>query len=110
MCYPNQLIYRKGKWLVLVVIDTKKPADIEAQLLGLLQNLSIAGLEKGMVTKPDGSVGDVSVDEFLNAMAAVRRLPGPALVSAVADSNIWTAIGPLKVRLVVESAPEIPSK
>ena len=63
-----------------------------------------------MVTKADGSVGDVSVDEFLNAMAAVRRLPGPALVSAVADSNIWTAIGPLKVRLLVESAPESPAK
>ena len=110
MCFPNQLIYRKGEIVSSIVINTKNPADIEAQLLGLLQNLSIAGLEKGMVTKADGSVGDVSVDEFLNAMAAVRRLPGPALVSAVADSNIWTAIGPLKVRLLVESAPESPAK
>lgn len=105
MYYPNQLIYRKGEVVSSTVVTTKNPADIEAALLGLLQNLSITGLEKGMVTKADGSVGDVSVDEFLNAMAAVRRLSGPALVSAVADTNIWTAVGPLKVRLVVEPAP-----
>lgn len=106
MCFPNELIYRKGEVVSSIVVSTKNPADIEAALLGLLQNLSIAGLEKGMVTKADGSVGDVSVDEFLNAMAAIRRLPGPALVSAVADTNIWTAIGPLKVRLLVEPTPD----
>ncbi|NMB11496.1 MAG: DUF3084 domain-containing protein [Firmicutes bacterium] len=106
MCFPNELIYRKGEIVSSVVVSTKNPADIEAELLGLLQNLSITGLEKGMVTKADGSVGDVSVDEFLNAMAAIRRLPGPALVSAVADTNIWTAIGPLKVRLLVEPVPD----
>lgn len=105
MYFPNQLIYRKGDVVSSTIITAKNPAEIEAGLLGLLQNLSITGLEKGMVTKADGSVGDVSVDEFLNAMAEVRRLSGPALVSAVADTNIWTAIGPLKVRLLVEPAP-----
>jgi uncharacterized protein (DUF3084 family) len=110
MCFPNELIYRKGEVVSSIIVTTKNPADIESALLGLLQNLSIKGLEQGMVTKADGSVGDVSVDEFLNAMAAIRRLPGPALVSAVADTNIWTAIGPLKVRLLVEPAPENPSE
>ena len=103
--YPNQLIYAKDEVVSSIIVATKNPSEIEMALLELLQNLSITGLEKGMVTKPDGSVGDVSVDEFLNAMAAVRQMRGPALVSAVADTNIWTAIGPLKVRLTVEPAP-----
>jgi len=102
--YPNQLIYAKDEVVSSIIVATKNPSEIEMALLELLQNLSITGLEKGMVTKPDGSVGDVSVDEFLNAMAAVRQMRGPALVSAVADTNIWTAIGPLKVRLTVEPA------
>ena len=63
-----------------------------------------------MITMADGAVGDVSVDDFLNAMAEVRRLSGPVVVSAVADINIWTAIGPLKVRLTVEPAANEPAK
>ena len=104
MPYPNQLIYRKDEVVSSTIITTKNPPDIEVALLELLQNVSITGLDQGMVTKFDGSVGDVSVDEFLNAMAAVRNLRGPVQVSAVADTNIWTAIGPLKVRLVAEPA------
>ena len=52
MCFPNQLIYRKGEVVSSIVINTKNPADIEAQLLGLLQNLSIAGLEKVWSLRP----------------------------------------------------------
>lgn len=102
---PNRLIYHKGDVVSSVIITTKEPNKIEAELLNLLQKVSNLGIEKGMVTKADGSVGDVSVDEFLNAMGEVRRIQGPARVSAVADANIWTAIGPLEIRLKVEPAP-----
>jgi len=108
--FPNQLIYRKGDVVSSTVVTTKLPAEIEAALLELLQDVSAAGIEQGMITKADGSVGDVSVDDFLNAMAEVRRLRGPVVVNAVADINIWTAIGPLKVRLTVEPAPDEPAE
>ncbi|NLK08382.1 MAG: DUF3084 domain-containing protein [Firmicutes bacterium] len=104
--YPNKLIYRKDEVVGSITIETKNPSDIERALLGLLQTVSITGLNYGMVTKMDGSVGDVSVDEFLNAIAAVRSHQGSVKVSAVAEHNIWTAIGPLKVKLVTEPESE----
>ncbi len=104
--FPNRLLYRKGDVVSSTIVTSKLPADIESALLELLQEVSVIGIEQGMITKADGSVGDVSVDDFLNAMAEVRRMRGPVKVNAVADNNIWTAVGPLKVRLTVEPAPD----
>jgi len=112
--FRNLLVFRKGEMLAETVIDGRLS---EPALMGSLVHLLRDGVgtkarDKNVMPRLSpgtanlfGStgekVGEMTYEELFRVIERLRRVEGPARVTAVAAEDTWT-IGPLKVDLRVE--------
>lgn len=101
--FPEALIYEKGEVIGERVLDGGR-RDQETQIFGLLDEVNRDAISKGMVTSPQGDVGRLSGEEFVEALLDLRRISGRARLSVVAEKDTWNTQGPLEIRLQVEAA------
>lgn len=101
--FPEAMIYREGEVIAERVLHGGR-RDQEAQILGLLDEVKRHAVAKGMVTSPEGDVGRLGGEEFVEALLKLRRINGEARIAVVAAKDSWNTRGPLEIRLEVEPA------
>ncbi|NLN28670.1 MAG: hypothetical protein GX161_10650, partial [Firmicutes bacterium] len=69
----------------------------------LLQRVNEHVLAQGMITDADGAVGEVPSEAFVEAVVALRRLDEQAVGRVVADDDMWSTEGHLRVHLDVNA-------
>ena len=112
--FRNLLVFRRGEMLAETVMDGQlsEPA-LMASLVHLLRDeVGAKARDKNVMPRLSpgaanlfGSsgekVGEMTYDELFSVIGKLRRVGGPARVTAVAADDTWT-IGPLKVDLRVD--------
>jgi len=101
--FPKAKIFSKGEVIASRVLDGGR-SNQEGQLLSLLDEVNRIALAKGMISTPDGLVGRLAGEAFVEALLEIRRLGGPARVAAVAAGDVWNTSGPLEIELSVSPA------
>lgn len=101
--FPEALIYREGEVIGERLLEGGR-RDQETQILGLLDEINRDAIAKGMLTSPQGDVGRLAGEEFVEALLKLRRITGTARLSVVAAKDTWNTQGPLEIRLEVEVA------
>lgn len=101
--FPETLIYREGEVIAERVLQGGR-RDQESQILGLLDEVNRNAIAKGMLTSPQGDVGRLGGEEFVEALLQLRRINGSARISVVAAKDTWNTQSPLEIRLEVEPA------
>lgn len=99
---PETVIYRAGEVIGERLLQGGRPHQ-EAEVLNLVEEVHRDAVAKGMVI-PEGSIGLIHGEEFVDALVRLRRIQGPARLSAVAAKDTLNTEGPLEIRLEVEAA------
>jgi Uncharacterized protein conserved in bacteria with the myosin-like domain len=99
--FPETMIYQAGQVIRERVLDGGR-RDLESLILGLLDEVNRDAIEKGMITSPQGDVGQLAGEEFVEALLNLRRVSGKARLSVIAENDTWNTKGPLEIRLRVE--------
>ena len=118
--FHNRLVFRRGEQLAETTVDGTLPEPtLMGQLVALLRDqvgakarahnvmprLPTQGAE--MLVAPREAVGEMSYEELFAVIEQLRRIAGPARVTAAAAADTWT-IGPLEVDLLVAPAASPP--
>jgi uncharacterized protein (DUF3084 family) len=99
---PNKLIFKAGEVIASEVIDVSQGPLIEDRILQMLRRVNEIAIERGMITDPDGLVGQTSGQDFLETITKVKLEKKSLRVIAKAAEDAWAAVGPLKITLQVE--------
>jgi len=98
---PDKLVFKAGEVIAAEVIDVSQ-GPIEDQILQMLRRVNEIAIERGMITDPDGLVGQTSGQDFLETVTKVKLEKKPLRVIAKAAEDTYAAVGPLKITLLVE--------
>lgn len=99
----EERVYRAGEVIAEGIVRDMPGSTPGDQILALLAQVRDDAIARGMITTPEGEVGQLlSADEFLGAIRGLQEMGGEGRVKAVAVQDTWNTEGPLLVRLVVE--------
>ncbi|NLM94549.1 MAG: hypothetical protein GX165_03195, partial [Firmicutes bacterium] len=98
---PDKLVFKAGEVIAAEVIDVSQ-GPIEDQILQMLRRVNEIAIERGMITDPDGLLGQTSGQDFLETVTKVKLEKKPLRVIAKAAEDTYAAVGPLKITLLVE--------
>lgn len=103
--FKDQQIFAKGEVIAETQVESTRSADqLLADILDLLGEVNEKAIKLGMVTTPEGTVGQtVNWTDIPETITKIKEKSGSVLVKAVAIDNTRSAQGPLQIRLSVES-------
>ncbi|MDI3280009.1 MAG: DUF3084 domain-containing protein [Bacillota bacterium] len=101
--FRNEKIFRAGEVVAERKVDAAQPPDrLLMDVLGLLGEVNQRAIQLGMVTTPEGTVGQTATwTEIPEAIRLIQERGGVVTLKAVAVADTWSAEGPLQVRLEV---------
>ncbi len=101
--FKNQQIFAKGEVIAQVKVSSERSADqLLIDLLNLLGEVNEKAIKLGMITTPEGTVGQtVNWTEVPQTINKIKSSQGLVVVCAVASEDTWSAQGPLQIKLEV---------
>lgn len=102
----NQRAFHRGDEVAQLYLNpSASPGQLLERLVGFLQQrVREEAMKRSILPDASGSVGKIDYDTLLDVAARVKRMPGQALVGAVAAGDTWSA-GPLRLDFYVVPAP-----
>lgn len=99
--YRNEKIYHYGEVIAARRVEaTWEPERLLEEVLKLLAEVNHRAVQRGMITTPEGTVGQTTGwDDIPTLVNNVKELGGSVEIRAVADADIWTVRGPVEIRL-----------
>ncbi|MBO8126148.1 MAG: DUF3084 domain-containing protein [Firmicutes bacterium] len=101
--FKNQRIFTKDEVIAQAKVDSFRSADqLLMDILNLLGEVNEKAIEAGMVTTPEGTVGQtVNWTDVPKTIDKIKSYSGLVTVAAVAARDTYSAEGPLQIRLEV---------
>lgn len=99
--YRNEKIYGAGETIATRTVNaSENPDQLLDEILKLLAEVNQRVVQKGMITTPEGTVGQTTGwDDIPTLINQIKEMGGKVQVKAVAAADIWTTKGPLQVKL-----------
>lgn len=102
--FETELIFRKGEVILERTLHQPNDSDeAERSLSTLLNEVNHMAADSGVLTDPvTGTVGNISANDFFDAVKQIESAKGNAVVTIRADRDIYSE-GPVRVDIEVES-------
>lgn len=106
---PNKIVFRRGEVMHSRVVDGSRPrANVFRDLWQIIQEVRRVAADRGMLPDPaTGLYGEVTAEDFLDALDRVLAIGGPATVRLVVANDVRVAQSEgasLLVRIEIEPA------
>lgn len=101
--FEDKLIFKKNEVVLKDLVDGNQPDNvIEQQIIGLLQRVNAAGVQKGMIPDPlRGTIGTIQALEIYNAVQQVKKLAREVEIEVIALADVSVSDS-LKVKLQIK--------
>ncbi len=101
--FKDQRIFAKGEVITQAKVDATRTADqLLVDILNLLGEVNEKAIELGMITTPEGTVGQtINWTEVPKTIEKIQSFKGIVTLKAIATVDTWTAEGPLQIKLEV---------
>lgn len=101
--FKDQRIFAEGEVIAQAKIDAGRTSDqLLVDILNLLGEVNEKAIELGMITTPEGTVGQtLNWIEVPKTIEKIQSFKGIVTLKAIAAADTWTAEGPLQIRLEV---------
>ncbi len=101
--FKDQRIFAEGEVIAQAKIDAGRTSDqLLVDILNLLGEVNEKAIELGMITTPEGTVGQtLNWTEVPKTIEKIQSFKGIVTLKAIAAADTWTAEGPLQIRLEV---------
>lgn len=101
--FKDQRIFAEGEVIAQAKIDAGRTSDqLLVDILNLLGEVNEKAIELGMITTPEGTVGQtLNWTEVPKTIEKIQSFKGIVTLKVIAAADTWTAEGPLQIRLEV---------